>query len=220
MATTTHQYSATLGFTAYELDFFGRVRSLKDQALEEFFSTEEARRSTHISTVAEVVNAYLSLAADQDRLKLAKKYLKSQSDSSALTQRRYDLGVASALVLRQGQSTVEIARVDVARFTGQVAQDENSLAFIVVSTVPNELLPDGLAESQAKFSALAELPACVPSSLLQRRPDILQAEHRLKGYNASIGTARAAFFPSISLTASAGSVSSNLSGLFKGGSGS
>ncbi|MES2942051.1 MAG: efflux transporter outer membrane subunit, partial [Pseudomonadota bacterium] len=216
-AVTSHQYSAGLGFTAYEIDLFGRLSSLKDQALEQFFATEEARRSTHISTVAEVANAWLTLAADQERLKLARDTLKSQSDSLALTQRRFDLGVATALALRQGQSTVESAKVDVARYTSQLALDENALALLVGSAVPPSLLPDGLPDS---VNGLGDLPTGLPSSLLQRRPDILQAEHKLKAYNASIGTARAAFFPSISLTASAGSASSSLSGLFKGASGS
>lgn len=218
-AVTSHSYSVGVGFTSYELDLFGRVRSLKDQALESFFATEEARRSTHISTVTEVASAYLTLAADQDRLTLARSTLQSQIDSLALTQRRFDLGVATALQLRQGQSTVESARVDVARYTGQVAQDENALALLVGSAVPAALLPEGLPAGTTTLNALAELPAGVPSSLLQRRPDILQAEHQLKAYNASIGAARAAFFPSISLTGSIGAASSNLSGLFKGGSG-
>jgi outer membrane protein, multidrug efflux system len=218
-AMTSHSYSVGVGFTSYELDLFGRVRSLKDQALQSFFATEEARRSIHISTVTEVASAYLTLAADQDRLMLARSTLQSQSDSLALIQRRFDLGVATALQLRQGQSTVESARVEVARYTGQVAQDENALALLVGSPVPAALLPEGLPAGSTTLNALAELPAGVPSSLLQRRPDILQAEHQLKRYNASIGAARAAFFPSISLTGSVGTASSNLSGLFKGGSG-
>jgi outer membrane protein, multidrug efflux system len=213
---TSRQYDAGVGFTSFEIDLFGRVQSLNKQALEQFFATEEARRSAHLSTVAEVANAYLTLAADLERLKLATNTLISQNDSLVLTQRRFDLGVATGLALRQSQSTVETARVDVARYTGQVAQDENALALLVGSPIPPELLPDALADG---LNALGDLPAGIPSELLQRRPDILQAEHQLRAYNASIGTARSAFFPSISLTGSAGSTSPSLAGLFKGGSG-
>lgn len=212
----SRQYSANLGISAYELDVFGRVRSLGAQALEQFFATEAARRSTHISLVAEVANAYLTLGADQERLALARDTLKSQDESYRLNQRSFEVGVLSALALRQAQTSVETARVDVARYTAQVAQDRNALALLVGSPVPDELLPGTLSDS---LNALPELPAGLPSALLQRRPDILQAEHQLKSANANIGAARAAFYPRISLTASAGSSSTDLDGLFKSGSG-
>ena len=212
----SRQYSANLGISAYELDMFGRVRSLSAQALEQFFATEAARRSTHISLVAEVANAYLSLGADQERLALARDTLKSQDESYRLNQRSFEVGVLSALALRQAQTSVETARVDVARYTAQVAQDRNARALLVGSPVPDELLPATLSDS---LNALPELPAGLPSALLQRRPDILQAEHQLKSANANIGAARAAFYPRISLTASAGSSSTDLDGLFKSGSG-
>jgi multidrug efflux system outer membrane protein len=216
----TRQYSATLGFSSYELDLFGRVRSLNAQALQQFLASEEARRSTHISLVAEVANDYLTLAADQERLKLAQRTLQSQSDSYALTQRKADLGVASDLDLRQAQTTVESARVDVARYTSQIAQDRNALTLVVGATVPEALLPTGLDDALAALGSRTDLPAGLPSTLLQRRPDVLQAEHQLEAANANIGAARAAFYPRISLTADAGTASVALSGLFKGGSGS
>src|SRR5450830_1378686 len=125
--TTGRSYSATLGFSSYELDLFGRVRSLSAQALESFFSTAETRRSTQISLVAEVATAYLTLAADQDRLRLAQDTLESQSRTYQLNQRSFDLGNASALTLRQAQTSVESARVDVESYTAQVAQDRNAL---------------------------------------------------------------------------------------------
>ncbi|WP_411883696.1 AdeC/AdeK/OprM family multidrug efflux complex outer membrane factor [Polaromonas sp. YR568] len=212
----SRQYSAGVGVSAYEVDLFGRVRSLGAQALEQFFSTAEARRSTHISLVSEVANAYLALGADQERLALARNTLASQGESYRLSQRSFEVGVTSALALRQAQTSVDTARVDVARYTAQVAQDRNALMLLVGSAVPDELLPARLADS---LNALPELPAGLPSTLMQRRPDILQAEHQLKSANASIGAARAAFFPRISLTASAGSSSADLSGLFQGGSG-
>jgi multidrug efflux system outer membrane protein len=219
-AGVSRQYSATLGFSAYELDLFGRVRSLNAQALQQFLATGEARRSTHISLVAEVANDYLTLAADQERLKLAQRTLQSQSDSYALTQRKAELGVASDLDLRQAQTTVESARVDVASYTSQIAQDRNALTLVVGATIPETLLPTGLDDALAALGGRSDVPAGLPSALLQRRPDVLRAEHQLEAANANIGAARAAFYPRISLTADAGTSSSALSGLFKGGSGS
>jgi multidrug efflux system outer membrane protein len=218
-AEIVRQYSAEVGFSAYELDLFGRVRSLNTQAAQQFLATEEARRATHISLVAEVVSDYLTLAADQERLKLAQSTFQSQSDSYGLTQRSYEVGSASGLSLRQAQTSVERARVDVARYTSQVAQDRNALALIVGTQVPTDLLPTGLADAVGALGARSDVPAGLPSALLQRRPDVLQAEHELQAANANIGAARAAFYPSITLTASAGSSSSELGNLFKAGSG-
>lgn len=212
----SRQYSAGVGVSAYELDLFGRVRSLDAQALEQFLATGEARRSAHISLVAEVANAWLTLGADQERLALAQRTLASQGESYRLNQRSFEVGVLSALALRQAQTSVDSARVDVARYTAQVAQDRNALVLLVGAAVPAELLPAALSDS---LNMLPDLPAGVPSALLERRPDVLQAEHSLKAANANIGAARAAFYPRISLTASAGSASSELSGLFQGGSG-
>jgi outer membrane protein, multidrug efflux system len=214
-ALTTHQYSVNLWVSAYELDLFGRVRSLKDKALEEFFASEAARRSMQISLVAEVASNYLTLAADRELLKIAKDTFVSQQTSYNLIKRRFEAGASSELDLRQAQTSVDSARVDIARFTSQVAQDENALALVIGSRVPTDLLPSGLSE----ITALKELSAGLPSEVLQRRPDIMQAEHLLKAANANIGAARAAFFPSITLTTSIGLSSDQLSGLFKGGTG-
>ena len=215
-AVVGHQVSANIGTSAYELDLFGRVRSLNAQALESYLATTEARRGTQISLVAEVASAYLTWSADLDRLALARQTLQSQSDTYGLTQRRFELGTDSALTLRQQQTSVESARVDVASYTAQVALDQNALALLLGTAVPAELAPTGLA---TRVSALPDLPAGLPSDLLQRRPDILQAEHTLQAASFNIGAARAAFYPRISLTASAGSSSNDLSGLFKAGSG-
>jgi len=163
-----------------------------------------------------VANAYLTLGADQERQVLAQSTLASQSESYRLTQRSFEVGITSALALRQAQTSVDSARVDVARYTAQVAQDRNALVLLVGSAVPDELLPAKLADS---LNALPDLPGGLPSALLERRPDILQAEHQLKAANANIGAARAAFYPRISLTASTGSASADLSDLFRGGSG-
>jgi multidrug efflux system outer membrane protein len=209
-------YSASLGFSSYELDLFGRVRNLNEAALQSYLSTEATTRSTQISLVAEVASAWLTLAADNERLKLAQDTLASQQRTYALTGRMHELGASSALSLAQAQTTVDSARVDVASYTAQVALDRNALDLLAGAIVPDDLLPAaGMATATA--SALVDVPAGLPSTLLQQRPDVLAAEHTLQGSNADIGAARAAFFPSISLTASSGSSSTALSGLFKGG---
>ena len=209
------QYSATLG-VAWELDLFGRLRSLREQALEEFFASEAAQRSAQISLVASVANAWLTLQADQTLLEVTRDTLKAYDESLGLTQRSFDVGVASALELSQARSAADSARVNVEQYTRLVAQDRNALALLLGQPVPNDLPGggEGLAREQ-----LAELPVGLPSDLLFKRPDILQAEHQLRAVNASIGAARAAFFPRISLTGAAGTASSELSGLFDGGSG-
>ncbi|MDZ7595530.1 MAG: AdeC/AdeK/OprM family multidrug efflux complex outer membrane factor [Thiobacillus sp.] len=213
---TSRQYRATVGLSAYELDFFGRIRSLNAEALETYLGTDEARRSAQISLVAEVAIAWLALAADRERLALARSTFETRQQSHELTRRLFDAGAVSALDLHQAQTLLESARADAARYRSFVAQDENALALIVGAPLPAELLPDKLPDTA---SAVPELPVGVPSEVLTRRPDILQAERSLRAANASIGAARAAFFPSISLTAAAGTASSTLGGLFDGGSG-
>ena len=215
-STVSRQYSANLGFASYELDFFGRVRSLEEQALQTYLGTEEARRSAQISLIAEVANAWLRLAADRERLALARSTFETRQKSFELTQRSFDLGAVSALDLRQAETLMQTARADAARYAALVAQGENALALVVGTGVPATLQPPALGEQVA---AIAELPAGLPAEVLVRRPDVLQAERALMAANASIGAARAAFFPRITLTASAGTASSELSGLFDGGSG-
>jgi len=215
-ALTTRQYSSTLGFSAYELDLFGRIRSLNEEALQQFLATDEARRSTQISLVAEVATDFLTLASDKERLKLARDTLQSQTDSYALTKRMAELGAASDLTLREAETTVDSARVDVARYTSQVSLDSNALTLVEGTQPPQALLPTGLDDALTALGASRELPAGLPSDLMQRRPDVLEAERKLRASNASIGAARAAFFPRISLTASNGSTSTQLGNLFKG----
>ncbi len=212
---TSRRYSIGLGFSAYEIDLFGRIRSLKEQALEQFFATEEARRSVQISLVAEVANDYLTLAADKEHLKIAQDTFESQQVSYDLIKSRFKAGASSELDLRQAETSLEAARVDIAVFTSLVAQDENALALVIGTPVPPDLLPSGLSA----ITALKDLSPGLPSEVLVRRPDIMQAEELLKSANANIGAARAAFFPSITLTGSFGLSSNELSGLFKGGAG-
>ncbi len=207
-------YSANLGISSWELDFFGRIRSLKDRALEQYFATEHARRSAQISLIAEVANAYLSLAADQENLELAQSTFQAQEATYNLIRRRFEVGASSELDLNQVQTRMEAARVDVARFTGQVALDANALNLLVGSPVPEELLSN-------KLDAVIvpkDISPGLSSEVLLQRPDILQAESLLKASNANIGAARAAFFPRITLTTSIGTSSDDLSRLFKAGS--
>jgi len=224
------QYSAQLGLSSYELDFFGRVRNLNDVALQAYLSVTENQRSVQLTLVAEVSNAWLTLAADQQRLQLAQETLASRQTSYALTERIFALGATSGLVLAQNQTTVDSARLEVASFSSLVARDRNALDALVGSSVPAELLPVNaasgpsgqfaIAAAQPAASVLLALPADLSSQVLLRRPDVAAAEFSLRGTYASIGAARAAFFPSISLTASVGTGSNALSGLFESGSGS
>lgn len=207
------QYSATLG-VAWELDLFGRLSSLREQALQEFFATEAAQQSARISLIASVANAWLTLQADQALLEVSRDTLKTFEESLALTQRSFDVGVASALELSQARSSVDTARVRIEQYTRLVAQDRNALSRLLGQSVSSDLLPDGELER----NQLAELPVGLPSDLLYRRPDIIRAEYQLRAANANIGAARAAFFPRISLTGAVGSASSQLSGLFDSGS--
>lgn len=212
----SRQYSAGIGTSAYELDLFGRVRSLNDDALQRYFATEESRKAAQLSLVAEVAYVYLTLGANQERLQLAQQTLKSQQQSYGLIRRSHELGVASMLDLRQAQTLVESARVDVARFTSQIAQEKNALSLLVGEQLPADLLPHEQHDDQV---TLTDLRTGLPSDVLLRRPDVQEAERLLQAANANIGAARAAFFPRISLTASAGTTSSALSNLFDGGTG-
>ncbi len=208
--------SATVGISAYELDMFGRVQSLKDQALEKYLAQEETQRSTQLSLIANVATAYMTLLADHDLLRLAEQTAKSYEQSYQLIQQRYEAGISSSLDVSQSRSNLESVRSSLAQYRRQVALDQNALRLLLGTDIPAGL-SNGLPEQD--LTLLASLGADMPSSLLTRRPDILAAEHALKAANANIGAARAAFFPSISLTANAGSMSSSLNKLFDGGSG-
>jgi multidrug efflux system outer membrane protein len=210
-------YSGGLTLAAYELDFFGKLRNLSQAGLETYLGTEEARRAQQISLVSQVAIAWLTLAADQQRLQLAGETVASQQKSYDLSRKRLEAGATSGVDLYDAQTAVETAKNDLAVYTAQVAIDVNALTLLVGGPLPAHLQPKGDLDN---VTLLAAIPAGLPSSVLQARPDVLQAERTLRAANANIGVARAAFFPSISLTASAGSASTSLSGLFKGGSGS
>ncbi|MFT7723907.1 MAG: efflux transporter outer membrane subunit [Roseateles sp.] len=213
----TRQYSATLGISAYELDLFGRVKSLTDAALQQYLATDDARRSAQISLVAQVAGGYLALAADQERLRLAEQTLLARQDGLRLTQRLQGAGVASTLDLRQAEIAAETAQTDLASLTAQVAQDRHALALLVGRPLDAGQWP--AAGTALAVTQTAELSAGLPSDVLLARPDVQRAERALQAANANIGAARAAFFPRISLTASAGTASGELDGLFRAGSG-
>nr|WP_172407539.1 efflux transporter outer membrane subunit [Stenotrophomonas maltophilia] len=213
-APVTEQFSANLGVVEFELDLFGRVRNLSQAALQQYFAEAANRRSAQLSLVAEVANAWLTLGADSEQLRIAQATLATYEDSLRLTEARRELGGASALELSQTRTLVETARTDVARFAGQVVQDRNALVLLAGGPVDATLLPQA---EVTEVASVRPLPAGMPGDVLLRRPDVMAAEHVLLSANANIGAARAAFFPSISLTGSIGSASSELSGLFDSG---
>ena len=212
----TEAYSVNVGLAAFEIDLFGRIRNLSEAALEQYLATAEARNAVQISLVAEIAQAYLTMAADQEQLRISLETLGTFRQSLDLTRAQFEAGIASELGVRQAQTSYDQARFDIARNRALVAQDQNALNLLVGTMVPADLLPNGLP---AESAVLTNLPADVRSEVLLRRPDVQRAEHLLIAQNANIGAARAAFFPSISLTAVAGTLSGSLSGLFGGGTG-
>jgi multidrug efflux system outer membrane protein len=212
---TVEQYSVNLGVFSWEPDFFGRIRSFRDRALEEYLATEQARRGAQILLVSSVANTYLVLAADRESLTLAQTILATQQDVYHLVKQRYDRGLTPELDLYRAQTQVDAARGDVARFTQLVAQDESALTLLLGAPAPGELLPADLSG----VTPPQGVSPGVSSEVLLRRPDVLQAESLLRAAYADLGAARAAFFPRISLTAAVGTASSELSGLFGSDSG-
>ena len=214
-STLTRSYSAGLGVSAFELDLFGRVRSLRKAALEDYFSLEETRTAAQLSLVSEVANAWLTLIADRELLRLAEETRSSQHKSFDLTKLRFDSGVSSEIDLHRSETAWREAEVDIAAQTRRVAQDRNALSLLVGESLSTEVGAGEHAIDAQTFSK--ELPAGLPAELLTRRPDIRAAEHSLKAANADIGAARAAFFPSIGLTGFYGNASDDLSALFQSG---
>jgi multidrug efflux system outer membrane protein len=210
----TSTYTAGLSVTAYELDFFGRVRALSQAAQAQLLGTDEARKTVQISLIAAVANTYLSMLADEELLRVTRDTLNSRQESLRLTQLKFDNEAASKLELSQAQTLLEGTKVTLAQATRQRALDGNALVQLVGQSLPADL-PAGLAITAQGL--VSDMRAGVPSELLTRRPDIRQAEQLLLANNANIGAARAAFFPRISLTASAGVVSNDLGALFNSG---
>ena len=210
---TRNSYSIGLGVTSYELDLFGKARSNQDAALESYFNSTATRDSTHLSLVASVAKAYFNERYAEESMALAQRVLKSREQTYRLTQLKHQAGVVSAVDLRQQEALIESAKADYASAVQSKEQASNALAILLNQPIPTDL-PKGLALS--KQFKVSKLPAGLSSDVLLNRPDIRAAEHALKQANANIGAARAAFFPSISLTSTIGMGSTELSGLFRG----
>ena len=217
-STIGKRYDVGLSVTAFELDFFGRVKSLSDAALASYLATDEARQSAQIALVAQVAQAYYTERSYAEQQSLAEQTYQARKRTYQLTQQRAEVGASSLLDLRSNETLMETARAAALTLARQRAQAQNALTLLVgepPTTASASKLPD-----DGQIDAMSALPAGLPSDLLERRPDIRAAEQRLKAANANIGAARAAFFPRISLTAGLGSSSPSLQGLFDSGSGS
>lgn len=209
-------YQADVGISSWEIDLFGRLRNQTKEAFETYLANTEARNAAQVLLISEVATDYLTLAADQDGLAIAETTVKSDLDTLELTRTRMRIGTASEIDVRQAQSSYDNTSADLARRTAIVAQDLNALQLVVGAPPPPDLLPGGLPGTGV---TIPQLPVGLSSDVLLRRPDIAEAEHKLRAANADIGAARAAFFPQISLTATLGTYSTALSGLFAGGNG-
>jgi len=212
---TVRQWDASLGTSAYVLDFFGKTRSLNSEAFEQFLASQEARRSARIALVAEVATQYSSWREAEEQLALANQTLIAVEDSLQLNNVRFKAGEANELDLRTAEGEVQTAQINVHAYERLLGQAKNALELLLGAPIPSSLPPPRPFEASQQTTAI---PPGIPSDLLERRPDILQAEHTLRAANANIGAARANFFPSITLTASAGRASPQLSGLFSTGS--
>ncbi|MGE4429561.1 MAG: efflux transporter outer membrane subunit [Sphingobium sp.] len=215
MSGRTDIYTASLGISAWEIDLFGRVRNLSEAAQQQFFAAQENRNAAQVTLIAEIATAWLTMAADQEQLALARKTEAAFRQTLDLTEARFKAGVSSELDVRQARTSHDQARSDIAALTTRIAQDRNALDLLAGTPLSEALLPQDLS---GKGVTLARLPGDLPSDILLKRPDIAAAEHQLMAANANIGAARAAFFPNISLTATFGTLSLGLSNLFAKGS--
>ena len=212
-STTSHQYAAILGFSAFELDLFGRIRNLTEQALETYYSIEEKAKIAQISLISEVAGLYLQLVADREILDITIATYQNRKNQYELIRNKFESGLVSALEISQARSIMEESRSSIANYQTRMRQDENYLSLLLGTTLPADL-PD--VRKLSDVDMLADIPAGLPSTLLESRPDIVAAEHKLKGMNANIGAARANFFPAVLLTGAFGSISSQMSDLFSG----
>jgi len=214
--TTADQWNASLGSTAYEVDLFGRVRSQNRQALEKYFATVEGRRSAQVSLVAGLATDYFTWRQAEEQVALAAETLQIVENSYRLNQATFDAGGSSELDLRTAEGQVQTAKINLLTYQRAREQAVNQIVLLIGGPLPDNLPPAG---AFAETGLLAEIPPGLPSELLLQRPDILQAEHTLKAANANIGAARAAFFPTISMTASVGTSSPEFEKLFGSGTG-
>jgi len=212
-AATSTIYSAQVGMTAWEIDVFGRIKSLSDAKLQQYFSTVEAAKATRISLVAETAAAWLTLAADRSRLAIAKDTMDSSKKTMELTEQLVGGGTSNRGDFWQATTVYQQARADVALLTATITQDRDALELLAGAPIPDALLPEALPDQLDWF---ADVPVGLSSAVLLQRPDVQAAEHDLIAANASIGAARAQFFPSLTLTASGGLLSTALAALFTG----
>ena len=208
------RYQVGAGVTGFELDLFGRLRSLTDVQRNRYFATEAGARATRLTLVADIATSWLTYAADRSLLRIAEETVTSAEKSVRLTRARLEGGIAPRTDLRQAEQILEAAKADAADQKTALAQDVNLLQLLVGEPISSGLLPTSIDEAAPK---IAELPPGVSSEVLLRRPDVVEAEYRLRAANAQIGAARAALFPRISLTGLLGLASSALTGLFSGG---
>ncbi|KIQ35577.1 multidrug transporter [Variovorax paradoxus] len=213
----TSQYSVNFGFTAWELDFFGRIRALKDQALAQYLATEETRKAAQISLIAAVATGWITLMADDELLEITRQTMVTREESVRLAKLRFDNGVSSEIDFQAANTAAESARATYAQQQRARMQDENALALLLGAPVPATALSGG-AKGLDGIQPMPDVPAGLPSDMLIERPDIRAAEQQLIAANANIGAARANFFPRVSLTSSIGTASSEFSGLFDRGS--
>jgi len=213
---TAAYYTVGAALSSFELDLFGEVRSMNHAALQQYFARSEARRAAQLSLISQVAAEYMTLLSDRQLLKLSQDTLQSQQRSYDITVQEHQRGQVSGLDVAQAETTVDTARANVALYEGNIAQDTDALTLLVGAPVDASRLPQALTDH---IIGIAALPPQLPSTVLLRRPDVLEAEHQLLSANANIGAARAAFFPTISLTGQIGSLSPQLNGLFSGGTG-
>ncbi|MDU0353812.1 efflux transporter outer membrane subunit [Paraglaciecola aquimarina] len=210
-------YQAQAGLSNYEIDLFGKTRSLTSAQLEAYLASEETAKAAKISLISEIANAWLTLAADENQLSLARETAVNAQQTMEITNKRLQLGVDSRIDVASAETIYHSARSDIANFSTQVAQDLNALRLLVGEPIPEGFLPQYLPNSE---DLLSDVPVGLSSSVLLQRPDVLAAEHTLKSANANIGVARAAYFPSVSLTATGGLASNVLADIFSGGASS
>ncbi len=215
---TSETYSLAVGATSYELDFYGRVKNLKNLALEQYLAMEETQRSASLSLVAEVARSYLTWLADRELLQISEDTRRVEEESYTLIEQRAAAGIANQLDLAQARTSLETVKANLALYKRQVAQDLHYLTLLTGTSLPSDLQKNNGILTDV--SLIQVRPATLSSTVLLQRPDIMAAEHELKGANANIGAARASFFPTVSLTGSVGVISSDLGDLFDGGSGS
>lgn len=211
---TSNSFSASVGITAFEIDLFGRIRSLSEAAQNRYFGTEATARATRLTLIGDLATGWLTYASDKSLLRIAEQTADIAQKSVTLTRQRLSGGIAPRTDLAQAQITLQTALSDLAEQRTALAQDVNALQLLVGAPVDPALLPDGIEQAGM---TIAELPAGLDSRVLLRRPDVVQAEYELRATNAEIGAARAALFPTVSLTSLAGLASSALSNLFTGG---